>query len=268
MTVETDPRRYERTAAILGIVARRGRSRVCFLTGIYSHLAQHPPSWFTFPASQRALPVHPGPARRHRHRRRSPCCWPSSGSSTRTCSAGRRAPRPLMCSRALSLVPLVGRRRCSSCGRVPNVTSGTRCRSSSPRVTAGWHGSHRGDDRARRSQAVRWPAGRARRRECRCLPPGPSPADELTHRDRRAGREPTTVSRAQVGLASPCGSPPSRSARPSGRSSSLALLAPRRPEHRPAGLPRQRHRRATRRPARPSRGLSPGGHRRGRHRVV
>ena len=49
-----DPRRDERTASILGI-ALGVSFTICFLTGIYSHLAQHPPSWFTLPASPAGL---------------------------------------------------------------------------------------------------------------------------------------------------------------------------------------------------------------------
>lgn len=45
-----DPRHDERTAAILGVLLGVSFS-ICFLTGLYSHLAQHPPSWFTLPAS-------------------------------------------------------------------------------------------------------------------------------------------------------------------------------------------------------------------------
>lgn len=49
-----DPRRDARTAAILG--SSLGICfTVCFLTGIYSHLAQHPTSWFTLPASPSTL---------------------------------------------------------------------------------------------------------------------------------------------------------------------------------------------------------------------
>src|SRR3954467_13961380 len=39
-------RRAARTGAVLGIAFA-----VCFLTGLTSHLVQHPPSWFTWPAS-------------------------------------------------------------------------------------------------------------------------------------------------------------------------------------------------------------------------
>jgi len=39
-------RRAARTGAVLGIAFA-----VCFLTGLTSHLIQHPPSWFTWPAS-------------------------------------------------------------------------------------------------------------------------------------------------------------------------------------------------------------------------
>jgi hypothetical protein len=54
VTVETDPRRSERTAAILGISLGLAFG-ICFLTGLYSHLAQHPPSWFTLPARPAGL---------------------------------------------------------------------------------------------------------------------------------------------------------------------------------------------------------------------
>lgn len=50
----TSPARSERTAAILGI-ALGVSFTVCFLTGIYSHLAQHPTSWFTLPARPAGL---------------------------------------------------------------------------------------------------------------------------------------------------------------------------------------------------------------------
>lgn len=39
----------ERVAAILGIALGLSFS-ICFLTGLYSHLVQHPPAWFTNPA--------------------------------------------------------------------------------------------------------------------------------------------------------------------------------------------------------------------------
>ena len=49
-----DPRRGERTAALLGI-ALGGCFLVCFLTGLLSHLIQHPPSWFEWPARPAGL---------------------------------------------------------------------------------------------------------------------------------------------------------------------------------------------------------------------
>jgi hypothetical protein len=49
-----DPRHDERTAALLGI-ALGASFVVCFVTGLYSHLAQHPASWFTLPASPGGL---------------------------------------------------------------------------------------------------------------------------------------------------------------------------------------------------------------------
>ena len=42
-----DPRRGERTAAILGLVLGVCFT-ICFLTGLLSHLIQHPPGWFTW----------------------------------------------------------------------------------------------------------------------------------------------------------------------------------------------------------------------------
>src|SRR3954454_23045914 len=47
---DADPRHDVRTAAILG-VALGVSFATCFLTGIYSHLAQHPESWFHLSAS-------------------------------------------------------------------------------------------------------------------------------------------------------------------------------------------------------------------------
>jgi DMSO/TMAO reductase YedYZ molybdopterin-dependent catalytic subunit len=47
---DADPRHDERTAAILG-VALGVSFTICFLTGLYSHLAQHPESWFHLTAS-------------------------------------------------------------------------------------------------------------------------------------------------------------------------------------------------------------------------
>ena len=49
-----DPRHDERTAAILGI-ALGVCFTTCFLTGLYSHLAQHPTSWFHLPARPAGL---------------------------------------------------------------------------------------------------------------------------------------------------------------------------------------------------------------------
>jgi DMSO/TMAO reductase YedYZ molybdopterin-dependent catalytic subunit len=52
--VTDDGRRGERVASILGIALGISFT-VCFLTGIFSHLAQHPPSWFTLPAKPAGL---------------------------------------------------------------------------------------------------------------------------------------------------------------------------------------------------------------------
>ncbi len=49
-----DPRRGERTAAVLGI-ALGSCFLVCFVTGLLSHLIQHPPSWFEWPARPAGL---------------------------------------------------------------------------------------------------------------------------------------------------------------------------------------------------------------------
>jgi len=51
---DADPRHDERTAAILGL-SLGVCFTVCFLTGLYSHLAQHPASWFHLPASPAGL---------------------------------------------------------------------------------------------------------------------------------------------------------------------------------------------------------------------
>ena len=48
------PARSERTAAILGL-ALGVSFAVCFLTGLYSHVAQHPPSWFHLSARPAGL---------------------------------------------------------------------------------------------------------------------------------------------------------------------------------------------------------------------
>lgn len=50
----TSPARSERTAAVLGIALGISFT-TCFLTGLYSHLAQHPTSWFTLPARPAGL---------------------------------------------------------------------------------------------------------------------------------------------------------------------------------------------------------------------
>jgi DMSO/TMAO reductase YedYZ molybdopterin-dependent catalytic subunit len=50
----TSPARSEHTAAILG-VALGVSFTVCFATGMYSHLAQHPPTWFHLPARPAGL---------------------------------------------------------------------------------------------------------------------------------------------------------------------------------------------------------------------
>ncbi len=50
----TSPARSERSAAILGVVLGVSFT-VCFVTGLYSHLAQHPPSWFELPARPAGL---------------------------------------------------------------------------------------------------------------------------------------------------------------------------------------------------------------------
>jgi hypothetical protein len=49
-----DARYDERTAAILGL-ALGGCFALCFVTGIYSHLAQHPTAWFHLPAQPAGL---------------------------------------------------------------------------------------------------------------------------------------------------------------------------------------------------------------------
>ena len=60
--------RSERVAAILGIALGLSFS-VCFVTGLYSHLAQHPPGWFELPARPAGLYRRdPGRARRDRDR--------------------------------------------------------------------------------------------------------------------------------------------------------------------------------------------------------
>ncbi|MBK5287236.1 MAG: molybdopterin-dependent oxidoreductase [Acidimicrobiia bacterium] len=48
------PARSERTAAVLGL-ALGVSFGICFLTGLYSHLAQHPPSWFHLSARPAGL---------------------------------------------------------------------------------------------------------------------------------------------------------------------------------------------------------------------
>lgn len=48
------PARSERTAAVLGL-ALGITFATCFATGIYSHLAQHPPTWFHLPARPAGL---------------------------------------------------------------------------------------------------------------------------------------------------------------------------------------------------------------------
>jgi len=50
----TSPLHDERPAALLG-VALGVSFTVCFVTGLYSHWAQHPPSWFTLPARPAGL---------------------------------------------------------------------------------------------------------------------------------------------------------------------------------------------------------------------
>jgi DMSO/TMAO reductase YedYZ molybdopterin-dependent catalytic subunit len=52
--VTDDGRRGQRVASLLGI-ALGVSFTICFLTGIFSHLAQHPPSWFTLPAQPAGL---------------------------------------------------------------------------------------------------------------------------------------------------------------------------------------------------------------------
>ena len=37
---------HEKVTARIGALARASRSCVCFLTGLLSHLIQHPPAWF------------------------------------------------------------------------------------------------------------------------------------------------------------------------------------------------------------------------------
>jgi len=53
-TTVADPRHDERTAAILGLSLGVAFT-ICFATGIYSHLAQQPTSWFDLPASPAGL---------------------------------------------------------------------------------------------------------------------------------------------------------------------------------------------------------------------
>lgn len=52
--IEDDARRGERVAAILGLALGMSFT-VCFATGVYSHLAQHPPGWFTLSARPAGL---------------------------------------------------------------------------------------------------------------------------------------------------------------------------------------------------------------------
>ncbi len=51
---EDDPRHDETTAARLGLALGIAFG-ICFLTGVYSHLAQNPTSWFTLPARPAGL---------------------------------------------------------------------------------------------------------------------------------------------------------------------------------------------------------------------
>jgi DMSO/TMAO reductase YedYZ molybdopterin-dependent catalytic subunit len=53
-SIGSSAHRDERTAAILGIALGIAFG-TCFLTGLYSHFAQHPPSWFTLPAAPAGL---------------------------------------------------------------------------------------------------------------------------------------------------------------------------------------------------------------------
>ncbi|MBX3313715.1 MAG: molybdopterin-dependent oxidoreductase [Actinobacteria bacterium] len=53
-TVEASPVHDERTAAILGL-ALGVSFTICFVTGLLSHLAQHPTSWFAWPARPAGL---------------------------------------------------------------------------------------------------------------------------------------------------------------------------------------------------------------------
>lgn len=49
-----DPRHDQRTAALLGLALGIAFT-ICFLTGLWSHVVQHPPSWFTPPSRPAGL---------------------------------------------------------------------------------------------------------------------------------------------------------------------------------------------------------------------
>lgn len=53
-SADLDPRHDERVASILGIALGVSFS-ICFVTGIYSHLVQHPTTWFSAPARPAGL---------------------------------------------------------------------------------------------------------------------------------------------------------------------------------------------------------------------
>ena len=132
------------------------RSSVCFATGVWSHLAQDPPALVHLAGPPgRAVPDHPGRARRSRGRLRSRCCWPSCGWSPPGWSRGRRCASALHARRAAGAAAAGRRRRCSCCCRGrPTWPAGTRGGSSSPGPTSGRRGS----------RSARWSSTSAPRR--------------------------------------------------------------------------------------------------------
>ena len=159
-----DPRRDDRRDA----APRRGwarpsgsRSRVCFATGVWSHLVQHPPALVHGPPVRPACTGSPRACTSITGTASIPLLlaklWMvhaacSTWPPVRVGAPRGRAPRP----------PAAGRRRrCSCCCRATaNVARGTRGASSSPGPTTGWRGSR--SARWSSTSAPRRAAGRAR----------------------------------------------------------------------------------------------------------
>ena len=216
----------ERVAARLGL-ALGVAFTICFLTGLYSHLAQHPSLGFQLPARPgRLCTASPRVYTSQPVSRRFRCCSPSCGPFTRSCSSGRRSRGVAQLIERLMIFPLVAGSIFMLFTGLANINLWYPWRFNFPDthfrtawIVMGALVVHIGakitvsEARARtRIRTTRWHRRQLRREQ----PPG-VPVYCVRCERARHGSSP--------------------SARPCGRWRGFALLAPRRPDTGPQGFP-------------------------------